>query len=114
MTKNYFSIERADECYDNVTFRDDNGNLAFEELMNMSYDEMKTYDSIETFVVCVMDASNELFSTNDDQTIITLAGDDDVFIWSVIIGPGDNEGDLKYAFVDWKKNGKSYRYEKEN
>lgn len=112
MTKNYFSIERAGKCYDNVTFRDDNGNLAFEMLMNMSYDEMKTYDDLETFVVCAMDAGNELFGSSDDQTIITLIGEDDVFIWSVIVGEGDNEGDIKYVLVDWKKDGKSYRYEK--
>lgn len=114
MTKNYFSIERADKHYDNVTFRDENGDLAFEMLMNMSYDEMKTYDDLETFVVCAMDAGNELFGTNDDQTIITLIGEDDVFIWSVIVGEGDNEGDIKYVLVNWKKDGKSYRYEKEN
>lgn len=114
MIKNYFSIERADKCYENVTFRDDNGNLAFEELMNMSYDEMKTYDSIEVFAACVMDAGNELFGSSDDQTIVTLIGEDDVFIWSVIVGAGENEGDVKYVFVDWKKDGKSYRYEKEN
>ena len=111
MTKNYFSIERGQRFYENVTFRDDNGNIAFEELMNMSYDEMKTYEGIEAFVACVMDAGNELFSTNDDQTIITLIGEDDVFVWSVIVGVGESDGDLKYVFVDWKKDGKSYRYE---
>ena len=114
MVKNYFSIERSGKCYNGAVFRDNDGNIAFEELMNMSYDEVKEYDNMDVFVECVMDASNQLFGTSDEQTVITLIGEDNVFIWSVIVGTGDNEDDLKYVFVDWKKDGKSYRYETEN
>ena len=109
---NYFSIERAGKCYEPILFRDENENVVFEDLMKMSYDEMKSYENIESFVMCAMDAGNELFGSNDDQTVITLIGEDGVFVWGMIIGVGNNEGDIKYVFVDWKKDGKSYRYEK--
>ena len=111
MTNNYFSIERAGKCYENVAFVHNDGNMAFEELMNMSYDEMKTYDDLEAFVACAMDASNELFGTSDDQTAVTLIGEDGVFVWGVMIGAGEKDDDFKYVLVDWKKDGKSYRYE---
>lgn len=114
MTDNYFSIERAGKCHDNVVFRDNNEDLVFEDLMNMSCGEAQTYDNIDMFVECVMDVSNQLFGSDDDQTIITLIGKDSVFIWSMIVGVGDDKEELKYVFVDWKKDGRSYRYEKEN
>ena len=111
MSKNHFSIERDGRCINNIVIRNDDSSVAFESVMNMSYDEIKSYDKVEEFVVCVMDVSNRTFGTHDNQTIVTLIGDDDVFIWSIIIGP-DIDDQMRYVFVDWNKDGKNYRYEK--
>lgn len=115
MTENYFSIERnGGICLEHGCFKNADGTIAFENVMNMSYDEMKSYEDIEAFILFAMDATNNyLNDDNNEQTIITLIGKDDVFIWSIIIGPGDNDDELKYVFVDWKKDGKSYRYKKD-
>ena len=111
MTKNYFSIERGGAGFDHIHIVDDNKNVMFEDVMNMSYDEIKTYSGIGAFVVSAMDASNEMFGSTDEQTIITLIDEDDVFIWSIIMGKGESDI-IQYVFVDWRKDGKFYRYEK--
>ena len=111
MTKNHFSIERNGNCIDYVAVKDKDGTTVFDDVMNMSYNDIKSYDSIEQFIVCIMDASNKYFGNNDDQTIVTLIGEDDVFIWSIIIGP-DGDDQMRYTFVDWTKDSKKYRYEK--
>lgn len=114
MTQNYFAVERAGQCVDHVYIKSDDGTVAFEDVMNMSYDEVKNYSNIDEFITVIMDAANENFgSTNDEQTIINLVGADDVFVWGILIGPGDEGDELRYAFVDWKKDGKSYKYEKD-
>lgn len=111
MTNNYFAIERKDQCFDHMCIASDLGALMFEELMNMSYEEMKTYNKLEEFVATAMKVSNTLFESDDDDTIITLVGEDDVFIWSIIVG-SENSESLRYVLVDWTKDGKKYRYEK--
>lgn len=106
MNKNYFALERNGKCLENIIFKVED-NVVFEDLMNVSYEEMKVYPDIEAFVVSVIDATNDLGGT---QLIVNLVGPDDVFIWGIIIGIyGD---DYNFAFVDWKKDGKNYRYEK--
>ena len=110
MTSKYFSIERNDQCYMPVRLADENGNIAFEDLMEMSYEDMKSYERIEEFVVYSMDAANELDRSDDMETTITLIGEDGVFIWGIIIGPGEDDDSLNYVFVDWKKDGMLYRY----
>ena len=112
MTKNYFTIERSDRCIEYLLIRRDDDSVAFEDVMNMSYDELKAYEDIDIFVAAVMDATNEYFNESDAQTAITLVGEDDVFIWGLLIGPGDEKDELKYCFIDWLKDGKKYRYEK--
>ena len=111
MTKNYFAIERSGKGVDHVWMRRDDGTVAFEDVMNMSYEEIKSYEDIDSFVVCVMDMMNEHFGSSDEPTMVTLVGEDDVFIWGILIGPESND-EMRYAFVNWKENGKSYRYEK--
>ena len=113
MTENYFSIERNGNCVEHILFKDKDENLVFENVANMSYDEVKTYEDIEEFVACVMDATNAHFNEGDAQTIVTLIDKNDVFVWSIIIGPDEENDAIKYVFVDWKKDGKSYRYEKD-
>ena len=100
----YFAIEHNQTCLDHVVIKDKYDNVMFSNYLNMTYDEMKSSEDLEEFVVAVMDAAG------DGQVLITLVDDDDIFIWSIIIGTSDDDG-LRYVLVDWKKDGKSYRYE---
>ena len=109
MTNNYFAIERSGKCVETL-IRDKDGIILFEDLMKTSYEEMKAYDNIDGFIVTIMDMVNTYFEEDDEPTTITLVGEDGIFIWGILIGPGDGDK-LKYAFIDWKKDGKSYRYE---
>ena len=107
---NYFAIERNGECWAPVYLVDSDGEIVFKELLNASYDEMNFSEQIEYFVINAIDAANTLSDSDYDQTIITLVGEDDVFIWSIIIGPDENDG-LKYMLVNWQDSDKKYRYE---
>ena len=107
---NYFAIERNGECWAPVILADHNGNPAFEEFLNMSYDEMKQGEHLEEFVLASMDAANRKSGIKDEQTCVTLIGEDNIFIWGILIGPGEDD-DIRYTLVDWKKDGKNYRYE---
>ena len=111
MSKNYLSVECNGECIEDVVIQNDNGEFVFTEVVDMTYNDIKNYEHLEEFVVAIMDATNVHFGSNDDDTIVTLVGEDDIFIWSIII-VDDDEDMIKYALVDWKKDGKSYRYEK--
>lgn len=108
MSKNYFSIERNGECWSPVILADRNRNAAYEEFLDMSYDEMKNSALLEDFVVAAMEAADRNCGVDDDQTIVTLVGSGDVFIWSIIMGYEND--DIRYCLVDWKKDGYSYRY----
>jgi hypothetical protein len=113
MQKNYFVVERSGKSIDNMVIRRNNDDtVMFEDLMSMSYEEMKSYKDMDLFLDCIMDATNNFFHEGDDQTLVTLIGSDDVFIWGILVGPGEKEGSLKYAFIDWGKDGKKYRYQK--
>jgi hypothetical protein len=108
----YFVIERNDQWWDNVDGIANRVNMVqprIDMLKSSTYDEMKKKPWLEGFVMAVMEEANELSGTGDDQTIITLVGDDDVFVWSIIMGPGENDM-IRYTLVDWKRDGKSYRY----
>lgn len=108
MSKNYFAIERNAECWSPVILADRNRNTAFEEFLEMSYDEMKSSALLEDFVVASMEAADRVCGIDDDQTIVTLIGSDDVFVWSIIMGYEND--DIRYCLVDWKKDGNNYRY----
>ena len=111
MSNNYFAIERNGECWTNVILADENGNLAFEEFLDMNYNEMKDSALLEDFVVAAMDAANRKSGEIDDQTVVTLIGEDDVFIWGIMMEKDvDLEDHIRYVLVDWKKDGKSYKY----
>lgn len=112
MTKNYFAVERHDKCIEHLFVHREDGTIAFEDLMEMSYDEMKSYECIDVFIAAIMDATNRYFDESDAQTSVTLVGEDGVFIWGLLIGPGDEKDEFKYCFIDWLKDGKKYRYEK--
>ena len=109
MSKNYFAIERNGENWMPVILADRNGNPVFEEFLGMSYDEMKDNALLEDFVVASMEAADRICGVEDDQTVVTLVGSDNVFIWSIIM---DYENDdIRYCLVNWKKDGYSFRYE---
>lgn len=109
----YFSIERGGEFRENAE-RDivDRVNMIqsrIDILKNSTYEEMKRQHWIEGFVIATMEAADEIFRSDDDQTIVTLIDDNNIFVWSIIIGVNENN-DFNYVFVDWKKDGKNYRY----
>lgn len=110
MNKKYFSIERNGECWMPVILADHNGNPTFEEFLDMNYEETKTSDKLEDFIVASMDAANRKSENVDEQTIVTLIGEDGCFEWSIIMGAGD-DGDIQYVLVDWRKDGNHYCYE---
>lgn len=103
----YFAIEHNQKCMDHIVVRDQDENVVFGQYLNMTYDEMKSAEDLEEFVVAVMGAAT---GGEEGQVLITLVGDDDIFIWSIIIGDDGNDG-INYVLVDWKKDGKNYRYE---
>ena len=104
----YFAIERDQGCFDHIILKDKDGNVAFGDYLNLTYDEMKSREDLDEFVVAMFATSND----NASNTLVTLVGDDDVFIWSVMAGIVND--DLRYVLVDWTKSEKSYRYESEN
>ena len=109
MSKNYFAIERNGQCWDHVVLSGPFGNVAFEEFLDMTYEEMNNSDSLQKFVVACMIAANRKSGTEDEHTCVTLVGEDGCFIWGLLMGPGEGD-DIRYSLIDWKKDGKSYRY----
>ena len=109
MSKNYFAVERNGQCWTPVILADKNGDPAFEDFLDMSYEAMKNSVLLDDFVVAAMESADRICNVDDDQTIVTLIGSDNVFIWSVIMG-SDNEDDIRYCLVDWKKDGHNYCY----
>ena len=108
MGKNYFSIEHGNKYIDHIVIRDGNENVVFGNYFDMTYDEMKSQKDLDDFVIAVMEASNVVDSGND-QTVITLIDEDNIFIWSIIMGIVD--GEIRYNLVNWQADGKKYRYE---
>ena len=106
---NYFVVEKNNIYFDHVMIKDRDENIIFGNYINMTYDEMKSQKDLNDFVVAVMDAADAMIPNENDKTIITLIGEDDVFIWSIIMGTVDEV--VRYSLVDWKKDGKNYRYE---
>lgn len=102
----YFAIERGETYIDHVTIRDRNEDVLFGNYADLSYNDLKEQNDLDDFVTAVIEATD---SVGDDQAIITLIGEDDIFIWSIIMGVVD--GEIRYNLVDWKADGKNYRYE---
>ena len=110
MSNNYFAVERKGKTVDHVCIRDDNGAVAFEEVLDMSYEDLKAYDQLDSFVCAVMDATNGSFKADDEQTFITLIDEDDVFVWGILMGPANKNGEISYKLVDWQKDGIRFKY----
>lgn len=105
----YFAIERNGNYFDHFVIRDnENDTIGFKNYINLTYDEMKSQEDLDDFVIANMEAADAMFP-GEDQAILTLIDDNDIFIWSIIMG--DVDGEIRYVLVDWKKDGKNYRYE---
>ena len=112
MSKNYFAIERNGECWTDVILADENGNPAFEEFLDMTYSDMRSNDNLGHFVAASMIAASRKSGTEDSETVVTLVGEDGIFIWGIVMNVDDEQNDnIRFVLVDWKKDGKNYRYE---
>lgn len=111
MSKNYFVIERKGQCWEDVdiTVHTSMTSRRIDRLKRSTFDEMKSVYWLSKFVTAAMSCANELSGTDDDYTIVNLLGEDGVFIWGILMGPDDDQ--IRYSLIDWKKNGKNYRYE---
>lgn len=107
---NHFAIEHNGNCYEPVLLVDSDGNPAFAEFMEMTYEEMRDSEQLEDFVVAAMDAVMQNGDDDDEyiDVAVTLIGEDRFFIWGIIMSAeGD---DITYKVVDWKADGKHFKY----
>lgn len=105
----YFAIEREGAYKDHFTIKDnETDSVVFTNYLDMTYDEMSSQKDLEDFVCAIMDVADSMEGNTDTDTILTLVDEDDIFIWSIIIGYVNDE--LRYVLVDWKKDGYNYRY----
>ena len=107
---NHFAIEHNGNCYEPVLLADSDGDLAFAEFLEMTYDEMKSSEQLEGFVVAAMEAAMSKGDDEDEYSdvAVTLIGEDGFFIWGIIMSAeGDN---ITYKVVDWKADGKHFKY----
>ena len=99
----YFIVERNEKSID-IGLSDE-----LQYFYSLTYDDLRKTDC-SSFVNAIMECADIALSGEYTQTLVTLIGDDDVFIWSIIMDYTE-DNTIKYVFVDWKKDGKSYRYE---
>lgn len=105
----YFAIERECAYKDHFTIKDnETDSIVFTNYLDMTYDEMSSQKDLEDFVCAIMDVAYSMEGNTDTDTILTLVDEDGIFIWSIITGYVNDE--LRYVLVDWKKDGKNYRY----
>lgn len=110
MSKNYFAIEKNGECLYPVVLSDREGKIAFEEFLDMTYDEMKSSDRLTDFVIAATEATDRKVEADNDHVFIVLIGEDGNFIWGILAG-SDFDGVHRYNVIDFKNDGKNYRYE---
>ena len=110
MSKNHFVIERNGESWDNapIVNYENMTHMKMNYLLNSDYNDMKDCDYLSDFVIAAMAVTDEVSHTYGGQTIITLVDKNDIFIWSIIMDYVEDR--VNYALVDWKKDGKNYRY----
>lgn len=107
---NYFAIEVNGECYSPMLLADSDGKPAFSEFLNMSYEEMHASEELENFVIAAMEAAERRGNGNEEfnDVVVTLIGEDDFFIWGIIMSAeGDN---ITYKVVDWQADGNHFKY----
>ena len=107
---NYFAIERKGECYSPVILADSDGNPAYTEFLDMTYEEMRDSEQLEGFVVAAMEAAESKGDSDEEynDVVVTLIGEDGFFIWGIIMSAeGD---DITFKIVDWQEGGKHFKY----
>ena len=107
---NYFAIEVNGECYSPMLLADSDGKPAFSEFLNMNYEEMRASEELENFVIAAMEAAERRGNGNEEfnDVVVTLVGEDDFFIWGIIMSAeGDN---ITYKVVDWQADGNHFKY----
>ena len=113
--ENYFVIEQNDNYLEGVVLLDSDQNVLHEEIMNMSYEEMKEYNELEDILWEAYFASESYFETKGENTVISLVDSEDTLVWGILFGPDpDDEEALRYCFINWGEDGKIYKYQKEN
>ena len=112
MSKNYFVVERVGKYAEHINILDNNGDIVFGDIMDLSYNELKRYDRLDEFVASVNSIADDYFGSAEESTIVTLVGPDDVFKWSIMIGTEQDSGILRYSLIDWISDGNKYRYAK--
>ena len=105
----YFAVERNGRYGEIVYSESKDVSNCLPDFMKMSYDEMKSNEYLDAFVVAIMNDVNEMFGDIDETTVVTLIGDDDIFIWGILMDSDENDA-IRYTLIDWKKHGKNYRY----
>ena len=110
MSKNYFVVERVGKYAEHINIVDNNGDIVFGDIMDLSYNELKRYDRLDEFVASVNSIADDYFGDTEGSTAVTLVGSDDIFIWSIIIGAEQESDILRYSLIDWLSDGKKYRY----
>ncbi len=110
-----FTIERNGKLLEHVVLLNADGKVWFQEVMSMPYNELINYEHIDALVVGCLDATNDAFEDDDQDTVVTLVDDDTgMFIWSIVIYPMDGDN-IRYDFHDWLANeDQRFRYAEEN
>lgn len=109
-----FTIERNGKLMEHVVLMTEDGNVWFQDVMSMPYDELVNYEHIDAFVVGSLDASNNAFDEEDGDTVVTLVDDETgTFIWSVVIFP-ESDDNIRYEFHDWLATDERFKYAEES
>ena len=115
MNENYFVLEYDGGCIEDIVLIDSvTKNIKFEEIMSMSYEEIKSYEKIDELLGCLMEANEAYFGTDERQVILNLVNHEDTLIWGILCGLDPDDKELvRYCFIDWGKDGKIYKYKKD-
>lgn len=102
---NTFYFECNDEVVSNIILDDEE----FNRVHDMSFDDLMNYDKLGFFVNCMVETAKDLFENIDDGVFITLADDNDNFIWSIDIEKVDKDS-ICYTLTDWLDDDGKYCY----
>ena len=96
MNNNYFAIEYKGYCLDHCQPNND----LVKEFSNMSYEDILKHD-LDEFICNTLDYVETSFDYEGEEVIVTLIGEDDIFIWSVVMQQIDDENVKYVTYVEW-------------
>lgn len=104
MTSKFIIIERDEVFSESMLLTDENNNILFEDILDMSYEEAYNNDTLrfQQFVLEVLDRSDEYFES-DGSTFIGVGDDNSGLVWAVVVERIDGER-IRYASIDLEKN----------